>query len=364
MAIHTSITGCGQPARHFAGLESSPIHHPSRRLPMFDALKGFAILLVVYTHVLQYSGIGEYFSNPAFKFSYSFHMPLFMTISGYFAASSIQLPFFTLLKRKSMRLLLPCVSAVVVVLLLNLWLKYIPRSAYVSYFIGNLWYLKALFICYVVAWSSLRIAHSLTAAIAGSILLSSFLPGPFYWPFVLPFFWLGYIWQRHPEWLNVHKRLIGISAFAVFCILWVFWDGELTVYRSALKLIDYKHLAWKGENLGPHLLRLAIGTAGTLTTLAVFSFFYQRGSRLSHIEYLGKYTLEIYTLNFMLIHTGMFRFIEIPYHKGIYELLYCPAVSVPVFAICIIAVRLMARNRWLNGVFLGNWEIRARKVRE
>lgn len=33
----------------------------SRRLSMFDALKGFAILMVVYTHVLQYVGIGYYY---------------------------------------------------------------------------------------------------------------------------------------------------------------------------------------------------------------------------------------------------------------------------------------------------------------
>ena len=48
------------------------------RLPLFDALKGFAILMVVYTHVLQFAGIGYYLDNPVFEFTYAFHMPLFI----------------------------------------------------------------------------------------------------------------------------------------------------------------------------------------------------------------------------------------------------------------------------------------------
>ena len=54
-----------------------------------DGLKGFAILLVVLGHCVQY-GLGEvnfnnenYFEYPIFKFIYSFHMPLFMLVSGY-----------------------------------------------------------------------------------------------------------------------------------------------------------------------------------------------------------------------------------------------------------------------------------------
>lgn len=51
-----------------------------------DNLKGIAIFLVVWGHSLQYLNNGEFdfFENSLFQVIYSFHMPLFMVISGFF----------------------------------------------------------------------------------------------------------------------------------------------------------------------------------------------------------------------------------------------------------------------------------------
>lgn len=56
----------------------------------FDVVKGVAILLVIIGHSIQY-GNGEafftnnlFYNNILYKVIYSFHMPLFMLISGYF----------------------------------------------------------------------------------------------------------------------------------------------------------------------------------------------------------------------------------------------------------------------------------------
>lgn len=54
-----------------------------------DLAKGFAILLVVLGHAIQfsfgpeYADSGDYYDDIVFKTIYSFHMPLFMLISGY-----------------------------------------------------------------------------------------------------------------------------------------------------------------------------------------------------------------------------------------------------------------------------------------
>lgn len=47
-----------------------------------DALRGFAIILVVVGHVTQFHDLVNYRSNLLFKIIYSFHMPLFFFISG------------------------------------------------------------------------------------------------------------------------------------------------------------------------------------------------------------------------------------------------------------------------------------------
>lgn len=54
----------------------------NKRNELLDILKGFAIILVVLGHSVQYL-LGNNNENWLFSFIYSFHMPLFMFISGY-----------------------------------------------------------------------------------------------------------------------------------------------------------------------------------------------------------------------------------------------------------------------------------------
>lgn len=53
------------------------------RIAYIDNLKGFAILLVVIGHIIQFLYCPDKFdSNIIFRFIYSFHMPLFFMLSG------------------------------------------------------------------------------------------------------------------------------------------------------------------------------------------------------------------------------------------------------------------------------------------
>lgn len=55
----------------------------NNRLQYIDNLKGFAIVLVVIGHVIQCMyAPGTYQDNVLFRYIYSFHMPLFMMLSG------------------------------------------------------------------------------------------------------------------------------------------------------------------------------------------------------------------------------------------------------------------------------------------
>lgn len=55
----------------------------------FDILKGIAIILVAYGHVLQTFN-SNWESSIIGKTIYAFHMPLFMLISGYFFYPSVK----------------------------------------------------------------------------------------------------------------------------------------------------------------------------------------------------------------------------------------------------------------------------------
>lgn len=71
-------------------LIESQIHYTrmtKERLQYIDVAKALCILLVVIGHILQFNFKGNG-SDTAFNFIYSFHMPVFMLLSGYVAALS------------------------------------------------------------------------------------------------------------------------------------------------------------------------------------------------------------------------------------------------------------------------------------
>lgn len=82
-----------------------------QRIEYIDALKGLAIFFVLWGHSLQYlKNEADFFHNPIFEFIYSFHMPLFFMISGFFFNSSLKLNFKEFIYKKTIQLLLPCIA--------------------------------------------------------------------------------------------------------------------------------------------------------------------------------------------------------------------------------------------------------------
>lgn len=55
------------------------------RILWADSLKGRLMILVIIGHAIQYTLGGECFDNHAWNLIYSFHMPAFMAVSGWFA---------------------------------------------------------------------------------------------------------------------------------------------------------------------------------------------------------------------------------------------------------------------------------------
>ena len=87
----------------------------NQRIEMIDCIKALAIIMVVIAHCIEY-GSGsiylnnqEYFSNYIFKAITSFHMPLFMFISGFLLFKNNSTSIGKLFKKKTHSLLLPAI---------------------------------------------------------------------------------------------------------------------------------------------------------------------------------------------------------------------------------------------------------------
>ncbi|MDD8037541.1 MAG: acyltransferase family protein, partial [Thomasclavelia ramosa] len=65
----------------------------NNRIEYIDFIKGFTIFLVVWGHAIQnISQNGSFWNNPMHIFICSFHMPIFMLLSGFFFKNEISRP--------------------------------------------------------------------------------------------------------------------------------------------------------------------------------------------------------------------------------------------------------------------------------
>ena len=127
------------------------------RIGSFDILKCLAIFLVIWGHCigsLTNAGNG---SDVVYRVIYSFHMPLFMMMSGYFATSSMESASWPFFKKKFIQLIWPCV---VWGGLCWAFLESTNSFHYGNptfsigglfsdfYWLSDFWFLKSCFICY------------------------------------------------------------------------------------------------------------------------------------------------------------------------------------------------------------------------
>ena len=324
------------------------------RIQTFDVLKAIAILAVVYTHCLQFMGIGNYWHHPIFKLTYAFHMPLFMVISGYFACHSLQLPLKDLIKKKSVQLLLPCITAAIVVIAINRLIGWNPKHAGLMEFATNLWYLKSLFACFVIGKLASMCCKGKTLPTIIVGLLLAFPIHLYHVNFMMPFFWMGYAWRKKPDVIRNHSKGILLVSLLIFGLLWPFWDGYYTTYATPLQLVKIQKTQWMGfGNLLPYCLRTGIGIAGTGVVVSGVYLLEKRGFRFNKLSEMGKYTLELYTLHFLFINTGLMAACSIPYHWGWYEVGYCGLTTLLLLGMCYGLIKLIHRFRWTSILFFG-----------
>jgi len=119
------------------------------RLVQFDLIKAFAIILVIVGHTIQYLGPNAVYDSILYRVIYSFHMPLFVMISGYFCKRSLQQPVHEMIIKKARQLLLP--------VLFGCLLIFVVDVLFFRQFIGigvvqtHFWFLKFLFVCFCLA---------------------------------------------------------------------------------------------------------------------------------------------------------------------------------------------------------------------
>lgn len=254
------------------------------RLP--DVLRGFAIVLVVLGHCIQ-EGSGEgfsenmlYFHDRLYQFIYSFHMPLFMMVSGYLGWGSMKRADTKdkrrrLLKARAVKLLSPIFLWTAIDYARGLVIGYIrvdvqSQAIVFAYFysvLNNLWFLWAAFWCFIIVYAvHYFFKDSVLVYLAGFVLLF-FIPdglGLGAYKYMLPYFVVSFYGhkyiERHRE--QADKFMAPWAAAAagvVFGVMFLFFDENDFIYLTGYKLV--------GKDAAGQLLtdfyRMFIGFAGS-----------------------------------------------------------------------------------------------------
>lgn len=290
-----------------------------KRNNTIDAMKGFGIILVVLGHVIQ-GNITVPDNNIIYRYIYSFHMPLFMFLSGYVAYITNNKINNNFLFIKTKELFVPFISWYFTIgfLLANFEEK-IYLSTYLKELIffpdNGLWFLWILFLIFCIYFFIKKINEKLfnnnnfselililitclnirflTLNILGISLLK--------WHII--FFFIGYLVARYKyKFVTCLPRVVYISISVIFLLLGVFLSKDVqslfTNFMSGYLENNIKYLLV--------IYSYIVALAGI-----VFSYFIVgiiRKYRLyKYILFLGKNSIDIYILHLYVLKVFHFN---------------------------------------------------------
>ena len=291
-----------------------------KRNEVLDIAKGIAIILVVFGHCIQFgNGLeflerGTFFDDWLFKIIYSFHMPLFMMVSGYFY-------FFTLTKNSFKGLIVSRINKILVPIFV--WgglftvVTIIGKGgesnvinviiSYVKYSILSLWFLWAVFWCsLIVLFVNRFFKDNIFVYILGFIVtfvITDSLNFSVY-KFMYPFFVGGYLYSKNKE--KIDKKILSVKVehlliglFVLYILLIFNFERSSFIYTSGYTIIGINMI----NQIYINLFRLFIGLFGSVFILLLINFLIKKyGYRKVYlISKLGKESLGIYIISGYLI---------------------------------------------------------------
>ena len=206
----------------------------NNRILYWDIAKAIAIFFVVWGHCLQNMTMDKdyWLVDRLSQFIISFHMPMFMIISGFFAYSSLTRPFGDVIKKKVQQLLLPSVSWFLIVSLMAMLLhsEFTTKRLYIILhsLLSSYWFLKSLFMCYLLTlvgiflykrkfWM-LVIYITILLVVAESLNYVSTIS-------MLPFFTIGILYRYYQSLLEKYIVITSLVCFGCYIVLFSIFDS-------------------------------------------------------------------------------------------------------------------------------------------
>ena len=316
----------------------------AKRDEHLDAVKGFAILVVMVGHCIGRNHMNDPYINDAIM---SVQMPLFMMASGYAGGMTKRElseigDVWSVQKRRAVSYLLPFFSWVFVVSLLRPFDRiqnpFAECYKVLFHIDSGLWFLVTLFLIQLMVMLD-ELAAGRAAAhfhrqrrgvchtcffAAGAALLyllcilwgrsgSTFL-GPSFLVQYLPFYLAGYLASHYlmyrirgegAEMPDVRKKwmrtLIGWLRVHGNRMIWCLWGTALIAFLACVICFDLQ----SNETVFRLLIRMCASFLGSF--VCFWGIYHLPVKQRYGLSFLGRYTLEIYALHFRFVDMLGFR---------------------------------------------------------
>jgi fucose 4-O-acetylase-like acetyltransferase len=345
--------------------------------PTLDIAKGIAIILVVYGHVIQHSmepwSAQDFFLNPVFKIIYTFHMPLFVFISGYLMAYSLNRKSEQdVLKSRCKSLLVPCVFlgvlGTIMAYVLNIIFGNNTGRIDLAGDLANqllkpsVWFLYTLFVLSALLIISVKLEKRFGAIIFTVIylLLLSIPYNNYFDLYYIKWFYLfyfsGYFFNKYnikiPD--TAVQKLVFLFSLILFSLLLACWNTNDYIYINKMNFISNQYF----YGIARVIYRYIMGFLGIIIIFYLAGYLL-RTKIASLLGQIGVYSLDIYIIQMFLLEGIYPRFI----HKAHIQLdlnspwvlfLVAPLITVFFVSVCILSSRsLIRKNPLLDKLILG-----------
>lgn len=307
-----------------------------------DMVRGLAVILVVWGHCIQegngavFSSEMLYFDDRLYQFIYSFHMPLFALIAGYYAYISVNRAHTgadrrRLLIRRVITLIIPIVFWTVCEFVRNTILLNragVPSDGIINLIVNlclmiitNHWFLWAMIICFVIVWFVHCYLKDSLIAYMAVFVISLFIPDGMNmqaYKFLLPFYVIAFNFAQYrykkadeadrgganllDKLIDMYEHKKEMSAallIIVFAVLFIFYNRDSFVYVSGYRITKG---IWYVQ-LIRDIYRFIIGLIGSIAVISICDLIkkYIKGYSFPVLTLFGRYSLGVYIISGYLI---------------------------------------------------------------
>ena len=260
-------------------------------------------------------------------------MPLFMMVSGFFSWNSYNLLSHQFILKKFRELILPVLSWGIIFEIIQIVINLVKGETTYLFFdfkaiyIQNLWFLKCLFLCYVLAYCCFKQGRTNYIILLSTIFLSQFVTSHNICT-MYPAFLCGLYLRKHYSSINNYYVLGG--SFILFILLLHFWDASFWPIPDMLYGICHNDFTTIQDYIYKGGGRIIIGIIGSLFFISFFTLVFSNSKNryICFLSNFGKYTLGIYILQSFIIEYTLSKYINFDNSNyWLFQFLYVPVFS-------------------------------------